>query len=972
MKNKLLLISIGLLTGMPVAAQLKAHYGIYGNVMNSVTRKDLIGARVYLERPDGTVTDSCQINWGNWVGNRDAVYSFYLPKQGGHYRLRCEADGYETELLNIDSIPFTGRNAFRHTGDILMRRRQKERQLGAATVTASKVKIYTKGDTIVYNADAFQLAEGSMLDALIRQLPGAELKDDGRILVNGKQVESLLLNGDDFFKGNNQVMLDNLPSYMVQNVQVYDKDGRLSKFAGKNMGDRELVMDVKLKKQYSIGWIANVEGGYGTEERYLGRLFALRFTPQSRVSLYGNMNNLNDNRKPGENSEWTPEKMPLGLVTTKTGGLDYQVKDRLQHYEVNGSASVNYTGGDFYTRTSAVSFLPQGDTYRYGNSRQTNSNLSVSTQHYFEYKWSNMQETSIRPSFSHRRWKNHGNSLSATFSEDPFPFAGTGLLDSISRPDAGPLLRRLALNRYLAQSKGEGHTTSANVGMYTYLKPNNSDIIIFNAWTDWQESRSDNFSHTLYDYPAAGGTLPSDFRNRWSHSSPDRELTYGFKGDYYFWFPNNLCITPGYSFSQEHTDKDYALNRLEQLDGWAEGSDHPLGALPSEVDFTLRTLDLQNSYRHNQTNTWHQVNLYSKWEGKGDSEHSSGYWRVSINLPVRFARYRMTYSRAGKDLNPHRNTVFFQPHFKLERYWNSWNSNLTAEYRLSATAVDLTDLLDIESNSDPLNIHTGNPALKDTKTHNINVRMKHNRPDKQRFFSGSAGYRLRKDAKTMSFTYDRATGVRRYRPDNINGNYIIWGSANYTLPLDHKRRLTLNTYTYGEYSHSVDLISTTTEAPQRSTGRITWITETLRLDYRIRKVKIGAKGYLGYNNVRSSREDFGTQNVYDFNYGPTLQADLPWGIQFSTDLTLYCRRGYDDPEANTNNLVWNARLSKRVPKANLTFLIDGFDMLGKLSNLTMTMNSQGRTETYRNVIPRYFMAHVIYRLNIKPKKKPGE
>ena len=70
--------------------------------------------------------------------------------------------------------------------------------------------------------------------------------------------------------------------------------------------------------------------------------------------------------------------------------------------------------------------------------------------------------------------------------------------------------------------------------------------------------------------------------------------------------------------------------------------------------------------------------------------------------------------------------------------------------------------------------------------------------------------------------------------------------------------------------------------------------------------------------------------------------------------------------------MWNARLSKRVPKANLTFLIDGFDMLGKLSNLTMTMNSQGRTETYRNVIPRYFMAHVIYRLNIKPKKKPGE
>ena len=125
MKHKLLFLSIGLLTGMPAAAQLKAHYGIYGNVMNSVTRKDLIGARVYLERPDGTVTDSCRIHRGNRVGTRDAVFSFHLPKQGGHYRLRCEMEGYETELLNVDSIPFPGRNAFRHVGDILMHRQRK-------------------------------------------------------------------------------------------------------------------------------------------------------------------------------------------------------------------------------------------------------------------------------------------------------------------------------------------------------------------------------------------------------------------------------------------------------------------------------------------------------------------------------------------------------------------------------------------------------------------------------------------------------------------------------------------------------------------------------------------------------------------------------------------------------------------------------------------------------------------------------
>ena len=92
------------------------------------------------------------------------------------------------------------------------------------TVKATKVKIYTRGDTVVYNADAFQLAEGSMLDALIRQLPGVELKDDGRILVNGRYVENLLLNGEDFFYGLPSVLLDFLPAYAVYDVKVYDKD----------------------------------------------------------------------------------------------------------------------------------------------------------------------------------------------------------------------------------------------------------------------------------------------------------------------------------------------------------------------------------------------------------------------------------------------------------------------------------------------------------------------------------------------------------------------------------------------------------------------------------------------------------------------------------------------------------------------------------------------------------------------------
>ena len=92
-------------------------------------------------------------------------------------------------------------------------------------------------------------------------------------------------------------------------------------------------------------------------------------------------------------------------------------------------------------------------------------------------------------------------------------------------------------------------------------------------------------------------------------------------------------------------------------------------------------------------------------------------------------------------------------------------------------------------------------------------------------------------------------------------------------------------------------------------------------------------------------------------------------MQLGTDLTEYSRRGYEDHSMNTNELVWNARLAKRVLHGNLTFMLDGFDILGNLSNVRRTINAQGRTESYYNVIPSYVMLHAIYRLNIQPKKK---
>ena len=342
-----------------VFGQKERSIKIYATIQDYILRTTIEDVKVTLLSPDSVALDSC-LNDNGYITLRK-LYRFNVKE--GNYIIKTEKEGYETTYTPIEVSDIRRRETNRVLSTIYMKR-PKVHAIDEVVVTATKVKFYNKGDTVVYNADAFQLAEGSMLDALVKQLPGVELKSDGRIYVNGRFVESLLLNGKDFFKGDNTIMLENLPTYAVNTVKVYDKAGDLSEFVGRKVtGDEEYVMDVRLKRQYSVGWIGNVEGGMGTADRYLGRLFALRFTPQSRLSVYGNLNNVNESRKPGTSGQWSPSNMPVGLDATKTGGVDYMVKDKRRRYELSGNAQATHLDRDNYSRTSQKSLSIRNQSY---------------------------------------------------------------------------------------------------------------------------------------------------------------------------------------------------------------------------------------------------------------------------------------------------------------------------------------------------------------------------------------------------------------------------------------------------------------------------------------------------------------------------------------------------------------------------------------------------------------------------------
>ena len=92
-------------------------------------------------------------------------------------------------------------------------------------------------------------------------------------------------------------------------------------------------------------------------------------------------------------------------------------------------------------------------------------------------------------------------------------------------------------------------------------------------------------------------------------------------------------------------------------------------------------------------------------------------------------------------------------------------------------------------------------------------------------------------------------------------------------------------------------------------------------------------------------------------------------LTFATDMTMYSRRGYESSMMNTDELVWNAQLSRSFLKGALTAKVLAYDLLQNINSRRYNVNSQGRTETWYNYIPRYVMFSLAYKFTKKPKRK---
>lgn len=892
----------------------------------------------------------------------------------GNYRLSVYKDGYSPyeTTFRIGSVSENTKYLRTITLD-----KDRYRNLEEVTVTGTRIKMVMRGDTVVFNAAAFQMAKGSMLDALVRQLPGATISQDGVIEVNGRKMNELLINGKDFFQGDPKVALQNLPAYTVKDIKVYDKaddDAYLTHSdanADKLEGDMNLVMDVQLKKEYLKGSLANIEAGYGTDNRYMGRLFGMGYTEKLRVSAFGNFNNVGNTSQAGDQGQWWERTSENGIKKVSMGGIDYSYKNG-EETELSGNVVVSQNTIHEHELTSATRFYNTGDLFRRGEMLAKNKGFMLNTSHRLRFR-TKAVSFSIQPLVEWSRNKKRSEDLTATFNKDVAESFRGEAIDSVFNWRNGSVndFRRSLLTSLQQFSASDGEDFHGRVTVNATIRPATwKGILNVSTIGDLQNNTFDE--RRLYNQEiGAASTDTSDPVKRDNYNeSVARKRAFQVSANYsrdYTTFGETRTKKFTWSLGGVY---DYTYNNSD-LDAFsAERLPSPLTP-PSGSRPDYLIADLANSPYTRHSNSSPRVTASINWQSMqtapGDSSLNPNY---GFMLSTSYRHYIEHYDFEKPGITEQhlkRNNDWLMPNLLL--FWNSQNKLRTLQLSLSYSiwheAPDFRYLVDNRDTNDPMNIVLGNPdGLLNSLEHMVYFNFgRFGRGRRRKTLYVYADWSVKTNAVAMAETYNPSTGVTVTRPENISGNWNA--SVNGQYHIEFNDRLSMQSFLALSGTNSADYVAVDA-APQRSSVFSTTVTPSAMFNYRFKNGStIGAGMRVTALNQHSEREGFNDRTSYE--YSPRLQVmlKLPAQIEFNTNFNPYFRRGNQNKEMNTNEYVWNATAVKTFGGSGLSLKLAAYDILQSAKHVYSTVNAQGRTETWRNCLPRYVMLSAIYRFDLK-------
>ncbi|MBQ8969040.1 MAG: hypothetical protein IJ064_04835 [Bacteroidaceae bacterium] len=903
---------------------------IGGNVEDGFLKMPLPEACVSILKADSTVVvDSAQMI--RFYGrNMRLVMAHYAAEVSGRvreYLVRTQLDGYE-DLWQRVAVDGTQQEVEVPT---LRMRKIQGATMKEVVVTATKVKFFWRGDTLVYDATAFQMPQGSMLGDLIRQMPGVTLNDQGEIFVNGRKVDELLLGSHTFFGGNKRVLMENLPYYTVKTLKVYEKQTDKNEALGYDVEPKKYVMDVNLKDEYSRGYIANVEAAGGTDKRYLGRGFLLGFTDRVRTTLLGNINNVNESRHIGQQDHWRPVSMPRSELTTRSvaGEVAYYAKeDKVKEIF---RAEFTSTSDEQTMRQRREQYLdgltPTSQTETFN--RRGNNRLNLHNDFTLKKPW-----TYITADF---RYAHLDGSMRSAFEE---------WADSLTI---------LQCTAGMNEGTTWGLTADAQ-GTVKFRRP--KQHISYYAAVGHEDDKTEEA--TRYE-TSSMSTLrhnANDVRKRttWSAAwlSYHKELAH------------DLTLSVGDNANVTVTDNHDWIYHPDTL------------LLPSQLDVLTAITDPSNSYDLHRRRWEHKpgVSLSKHGTYMHPQVHMTvGYQRWSIGMGVPVVHERLSYQRGVIDTIARQTTVILDPSASFRHVWKDGKRDINLHASYKNAPAELLDRIDWRDDSHPLIVKMGNSHLKGTAMTSLSASYYDHTAPRQGMYYLDAKFDYYHRAVSQSVTYNPATGVYTYKPMNISGTYTAKANFSTDRSVGQKRYWTWHVNAGADWNHAKDHAMIVGEtASHINTVNTLFLKTAAHIQYDHKGLNVRALGEIRWRHSEGQMRDFAVLNAYEYEYGLTARYTTPelgkkvGALTLAADGMMYSRRGYGSRLLNTDDFVLNASVSQPFLKGKLILRLEAFDLLGQLSCTQYEVNALGRTETWYRSLPRYLMLHVVYHWN-RPNSK---
>ena len=858
----------------------------------------------------------------------------------GRYRLNVELIGY---------TPFAKDCNFRNYEEDLgvIKMEENPEIIDAASITAVGNAIEVKQDTLIYNAAAFHVGDNAMLEDLIKKMPGMEVGEDGKVKVNGKEVDKITVGGKTFFFNDPAAALKNMPAKIVDKIKVVDQENKESAFSGiASQENRETVMDLQLKEEYKQGWFGNAKlgGGYrpGSDQDgfgdnrhalYNGNLMLSGYNEQDQLTIMANGQNA---AEPGSgsvfmiSSEEDLEDLDImsligGLKTSAMAGVNLN-SDRIKGMESTASVSYNFSDRFSGYRLARQSTLVGEDPlFTNGRSSGTARDHRVNVNFELNKKDTKKFTFNFAPRFSFNSSNGSTSNQSVTTDARGAEINGTNADKT-------------------ASSRGFQANGRISGGIKGFGKERRSLTLTFNYNFNQSQGESGEVSRTWY------GTTVTPRNLRYDNNANNRMLSGSLSylepfGEYW---GLAAVFTPTW---QQRGSGKAAFN--------ADGSANDYYSSTSRSDYLLLRESVQMQWR---------------------KESNQFYFGVTHDQTRNEVRARSlgkdTETGIGEWLHD------WSPYVSI-RYNGKEGHSLYATYQGRSNQVSgsrITPVLDI---SNPLQISTGNIYLRPTYTHQAYLDWEFN--NKKTFsymdlyFSGSMTQR-----GIQSASWFDADGVRYSVPVNTRKpSYGLSAYFNFRQPIGKQKRLTLGIVADAGISASTSYQATARRAGMdlktfdynafmadfwgdasgnrfysgqsgfaESRTRMLDFYVLLEAEYKLDRFSIDLYSMAQNEQSRYSLDPTANTNYWEFVQNLELLYETLHGWEFKTNASYHSFRGYT-PGYNDPYFLWDLTISKNIKAFTLSLGVS--DILNQQRALRRNVTAEFVEDTQSLIIGRYAM-----------------